>query len=112
MTTRWMIALYGAGLVFGQARVQIREVERIRPVADDPVPAILERLPRLTLGSLSDTAARAMLAVAASSSRRFLRWHLEDRTEAATLTEHDIDILVAHWADAAIDGVHAEAWIW
>jgi hypothetical protein len=41
-----------------------------------------------------------------------LRWHLEDLTGGTTLTDHEVDILVAHWADAGIDGVRAESWIW
>jgi len=92
--------------------VQITDVERIIPISGDPNPAILDRLPHLTLGSLSDTAAKAMLDASAISSTTFLRWHLENLIGATTLTDHEIDILVAHWAGTGNDSASAEVWMW
>src|ERR1700752_1242269 len=98
MRTRCMVMFAATGLVFGQPRLDITEVERIRVDAGDPVPGILERLPQIPLGELSDKAAQAMLQASSGGSESFLRWHLGELIGAATLTEGDLDILAARWA--------------
>jgi hypothetical protein len=112
MRTRWTIALFAAGLALGQQRVQISAVERVGADVDDQVPAILERLSQLTLGPLSDTAAKSMLAASVAGSARFLRWHLEELIGATTITDHETDVLVAHWANTGSDVDRTDVWLW
>src|SRR6266436_5472972 len=111
MRILWIVLL-AAGSVLGQQRVQISAVGRVGANLDDQVPAILERLSQLTLGPLSDTMAKSMLAASVAGSAQFLRWHLEELIGATTLTDHEIDVLVAHWASTGNDVARTDVWLW